>query len=275
MTCQSTQWGCMPMNTAPCFDSEESLFLSPHCQAGLILQGRLYNDLVCPGATLSCRREFGFTSAYAIGNAELCVATTSADRRQARQKRIDSIHRLQRILLQPSELVRACLIVNLLCRWFGMAAAQQIPLSLIEPLVRVSGKNLEQAWQRYQENRVDPVNPILLSDRYHFTWQSVLNEYHGHRRARFSQTGPTPQASLNIERLLHTALVSGKLTSDSEQVIDQAFGEQDLTDREIDLLVTLKDAIAAGSVKQITSSGQTTGPISKSPYRIFCSLPQV
>ena len=36
------------MNTVPVLDCEESLILSPHCQAGLILQGRLYNDLVCP-----------------------------------------------------------------------------------------------------------------------------------------------------------------------------------------------------------------------------------
>ena len=260
------------MNIVPFFDHEESLILSPHCQAGLILQGRLYNDLICPGSSLSCSSEFGFISAYAIGKAELGVVATLAERRQARQRRIDSIHRLQRILLQPNELERACLIVNLLCHWFGMAEARQIPLSLITPLVSISCETLKQAWQRYEVSLADQTTQHCLRNPYHLSWRRAQNGgYSGHRKSPINKESAPPPGSLQVERLLHTALVSGELTSDSEGLIDQAFGGQNLTDREIDLLVTLKDAIAAGSVKQVTSSDQTAETFSASPYRIFCS----
>ena len=155
-----------------------------------------------------------------------------------------------------------------------MAEAHQIPLSLMAPLVRVSCETLEQAWQRRKVRWVDSVNNHRLSDPYQFSWQSALNEYRGHKKSPFSPESAASQGRLNVERLLHTALVSGQLTSDSEQVIEQAFGGKDFTDREIELLVTLKDAISVGAVKQITSSKQAANTISKSPYRIFCSLPQ-
>ena len=261
----------MSKNTALFFDCEESLILSPNCQAGLILQGRLYNDLVCPGASLGCSAEFGFQSAYAIGDAELCVATTAAERRQARQKRMDTIQRLQRILLQPNGHERASLIVNLLCHWFGRVEARQMPASLVATLVNVSCETLEQAWRRYTESLVDPVNEPCLSNTY-LSWQSLVDRYSEHIQSCLGRERPS-RGRFNVERLLHSALMSGKLTSDSERVIDQAFGGQTLTDREIDLLVTLKDAIAAGAVKPISSSHQAVEARSKSAYRIFCSLP--
>ena len=260
------------MNLGPFFDHEESLILSPHCQAGLIFQGRLYNDLICPGASLNCSDEFGFVSAYAIGKAELCVVSTPAERRQARQRRIDSIKRLQRILLQPNELERACLIVNLLCHWFGMAEARQIPSALVAPLASISPETLEPAWERYEASLVDQASKQSLSDPAYLSWRRILHGgYSGHRKSPFRQQSTQLQGGLLLEHLLHAALMSGELTYDSEGAIDQAFDGKTLTDREIELLVTLRDAIAAGSVKQIPSSEQTTETIAKSPYRIFCS----
>ena len=257
-------------------DQQDSLVLSPDCQAGLILQGRLYNDLICPGASLSCGPDFDFISAYAIGKAELCVVETPMERRQARQKRVDSIQRLQRILLQPNEFKRACLIVHLLCHWFGMEEARQIPLALIAPLASVSCEILEPAWERYQASLTDQANQNRFSDPYHLSWQRVLNGgYMGRRNSLFYQQAISTQSDLPVESLLHNALMSGELTAYSEDVINQAFEGKRLTQHEIELLVTLKDAIATGSVKQIPSSKQTPEPIAKSPYKIFCAASEV
>ncbi|MDJ0703652.1 MAG: hypothetical protein QNJ46_10265 [Leptolyngbyaceae cyanobacterium MO_188.B28] len=260
------------MSLVSFIDQQESLVLSPDCQAGLILKGRLYNDLICPGASLSCGPGFDFISAYAIGKAELCVVETPIERRQARQKRMDSIQRLQSILLQPGEFKRACLIVNLLCHWFGMEEARQIPGDLIAPLASVSCEVLEPAWQKYEASLADQAKNRRFSDPYQIAWQRILNGgYMGRRKSLFYQKSNSTQANLPVESLLHNALESGELTVYSEEAINQAFEGKSLTHREIELLVTLKDEIASGSVKQIPSSKQTGEQVAKSPYKIFCA----
>ncbi|MCS6812806.1 MAG: hypothetical protein NZ772_04440 [Cyanobacteria bacterium] len=131
------------------FHSGQLLAIHPKSRGGLILQRSFYADLIGPGSAVGGYFDVTCKSVYLLGDLKFYVPETYEERRQSVQKRISCIKKQQSIVLVPTAIERAEMIIDLLCRWLGRAEAQNIPHELMSQLAGVLPKTTSLAWQRY------------------------------------------------------------------------------------------------------------------------------
>lgn len=131
------------------FHSGQLLAIHPKSRGGLILQRSFYADLIGPGSAVGGYFDVNCKSVYLLGDLKFYVPETYEERRQAVQKRISCIKKQQSIILVPTAVERAEMVIDLLCRWLGRAEAQTIPYELMSQLAGVLPKTTTLAWQRY------------------------------------------------------------------------------------------------------------------------------
>ncbi len=136
------------------FQSGQLLAIQPNCRGGLILQRSFYADLIGPGSAVGGYFDVKCKSVYLLGDLKFYVPTTYEDRRLAVQKRVNCIKKQQSIVLVPSAVERAEMIIDVICRWLGRAEAQNIPHELIAQLAGVLPKTATLAWQKYLEKAI-------------------------------------------------------------------------------------------------------------------------
>lgn len=130
--------------------SGQLLALKRECKGGLILQRRFYADFVGPGAAVGGSFDIDCTLIYVIGTVEFYVPSTFAERRAAFGQRMAYIEILKELVLEPSRLNRACMILDQLCQWVRTDAAIAVPDELVAQLVALRSQTVAIARQSYQ-----------------------------------------------------------------------------------------------------------------------------
>ncbi|MBD2183251.1 hypothetical protein H6S82_18075 [Planktothrix sp. FACHB-1355] len=136
---------CAPLSL---FKSGQLLYLTPESEGGLILQNPYYADFVGPGAAVGSYFDIKCISVYAIGTVNFHAPVTYSERLQAFQRRMAYIDKLKEILLEPSRLDRACLLLTQLCEWLGDDEVRDIPHKLTAKLIAVQAEIVKKAWQQ-------------------------------------------------------------------------------------------------------------------------------
>lgn len=140
------------------FTNGQLLYLSPHHQAGLILQYPYFASFAGVGAAVGCESDKHCISVYPIGDVCCIAPETYQQRQDAMRQRILYANTLCRIMAVHSPFQRAYLIVRQLCQWLNPKDVQGIPLELVGMLSGVSPEYIKAGWQQYLQhyNAKDP-----------------------------------------------------------------------------------------------------------------------
>ncbi len=131
--------------------SGQLLALSPRCTGGLILQKPFYSEFVGAGAAFGSSCDLSCEAVQILGEVQVCLPETPADREQAIQARLDYIHQIQSLVTEDSVLRRAHRVVAQLAQWLGKSA-QQIPDAQVARLVGLLPERIADLRQEASED---------------------------------------------------------------------------------------------------------------------------
>lgn len=134
------------------FNSGQLLRIPSNCSGGLILQLTHHAEFVGAGAAVGSSFDIKCVSVYTVGDVQLDVPATFAERKQAYHKRIGYMQRQQKITAMRAPLQRAYLIIRQLCLLLDVDQVRTIPDDLLAQLVGVFPKTIALAWLKYLQD---------------------------------------------------------------------------------------------------------------------------
>jgi hypothetical protein len=146
-TINQLQASIVPEKPLSLLRSGQLLAIASHCTGGMIIQKHHYADLVGPGAAIGGMFDVSCTAVYLLGSVQVCPPGSLDERIDAFQVRTMYISKVQNIVLEPSPLKRAVLLLYRLCHWITPREAQKIPHDLIARIAGVLPRTIAQAWQ--------------------------------------------------------------------------------------------------------------------------------
>lgn len=186
--------------------SNPALIIAPHCAGGLLLEGRYYNDIVFPGGSLILGSQFVCCSVRVMGRIQLLKVADGFQRQQSRQHRIEGIEAIQRILKMPDPEHRACLVVNLICRRVGLAAARTLSPEAVGQLVFTSPEQVIKAYHSYEKSLSGLAKSGRLARPDVLSWQRRLHEEGRATQAQPAHPVSSPVAVPAGECLQHSPI---------------------------------------------------------------------
>ena len=127
-----------PASLLTLLQSDQFLALKPNCNGWLLLQKVGHADLVGPGSAVGNQVDGNYRDVCAIGSIDFYVPPNGIEPQQSLHRRITSIQCLQKILVVPSSLQRAQLMLQQLSHWLGQSCAQAISDDWVAQLAAVA-----------------------------------------------------------------------------------------------------------------------------------------
>jgi hypothetical protein len=155
-------------------DRASPLAVAPQSRGGLVLVNPHYSDLISAGSRLIWPQHFQCQAIYAIGSVFLCKVESAEARQQSLDNRIHMLALLGRILENFDPEQRACLLVNALCRKWGLSTVEKADLRLLGSLGRVTPEQMQGAIHRYKQHLQKLGQMARMGDEHHLSWQRKL-----------------------------------------------------------------------------------------------------